>query len=203
MRTMLQTALKEWSIICDLLLSGDQTILLRKGGIEETDGPGRFRLKAPRFALFPAWLHQQPDRIKPQWRDRVQRFDAEPAEITIRGLGEVAHIWQVPSRASLDALDDLHAWTPDQLDMRWNYKPHQALYLLAVRAYRLAEPKTITNNPIYAGCKSWVELNSGDAIDENGATAVIDTTAFAAIVARIESTLINGGSHTSAGAQKY
>jgi hypothetical protein len=186
MRTMLQTALKEWSIICDLLLSGDQTILLRKGGIEETDGPRRFRLKTPRFALFPAWLHQQPDRIKPQWRDQVQVFDAEPAEIIIRGLGEVAHIWQVPSRASLDAFDDLHAWTPAQLDMRWNYKPHQPLYLLAVRAYRLTEPRIITNNPTYAGCKSWVEMLPADAVNDRDVTAVVSESTFSETVTRIE-----------------
>ncbi|MGD9633645.1 MAG: DUF1802 family protein [Pirellulales bacterium] len=186
---MLQVALKEWAVICDRLLSGDQAILLRKGGIEEVDGPGRFRLKASRFALFPAWLHQRPDRIKPQWRDQVDVRTAEPAEITIHGFGEVAHIWQVPSRESIDALDDLHSWTADQLDMRWNYKPHQPLYLLAVRAYRLAHPKMITNNPTYAGCKSWVELETVDAIDDHDAVTAIGDATFSEIVARIESTL--------------
>ena len=41
---MLNVALKEWAIICDRLVAGDQAILLRKGGIDEADGPGRFRL---------------------------------------------------------------------------------------------------------------------------------------------------------------
>jgi hypothetical protein len=95
----------------------------------------------------------------------------------------------VPSRASLDALEGLHAWTPEHLDMRWNYKPHQPLYLLAVRAYRLATPRTIANNPHYAGCKSWVELEPGDAMDDHGTTAAIADARFAEIVARIESNL--------------
>lgn len=183
---MLHTALKEWSIIVDRLLAGDQAILLRKGGIEETAGPGRFRLATPRFALFPAWLHQQPDRIKPQWRDQVKAVTAEPAELTIRGLGEVAHIWQVPSRESLDALDDLHCWTADQIDLRWNYKPNQPLYLLAIRAYRLAHSKTIANNPTYAGCKSWVELQECDAIDDSSAISVLNDELIAAVVDRIK-----------------
>jgi hypothetical protein len=186
---MLRVALKEWSIIVDRLLAGDQAILLRKGGIEETAGPGRFRLATPRFALFPAWLHQQPDRIKPQWRDQVEIFTTEPAEITIRGLGEVNHIWQVPTRESLDALDDFHGWTAAQLDQRWNYKPNQPLYLLAIRAYNLQHPKTITNNPTYAGCKSWVELEPEDAIDDQDATPSMGDSEFSEVATQIETSL--------------
>jgi hypothetical protein len=186
-------ALKEWAVICDALLAGDQTILLRKGGIEETDGPGRFRLATPRFALFPAWLHQRPERIKPNWRDRVQLFDREPTELTIQGIGVAEQIWQVPSRAALAALGDLHVWTTVQLDIRWNYKPHQPLYLIAVRAFRLSEPKTITNNPTYAGCKSWVELAPSDTIDNSFSTAVVNEQAIAANVAQIECALSRRG----------
>ena len=95
----------------------------------------------------------------------------------------------MPSRASLDPLDDLHVWSAEQLDMRWNYKPHQPLYLLAVRVYRLAAPRTIANNPRYAGCKSWVDLDAADAIDDTKATAVLDDATFQAIVARIDAAL--------------
>jgi hypothetical protein len=186
---MLEKALKEWAVICDALVAGEQSILLRKGGIEEADGPGRFRLATPRFALFPAWLHQRPEQIKPPWRDRVQLFDHEPSEITLRGTGVAEQVWQVPSRESLDALADLHIWTAEQLDMRWNYKPHQPLYLLAIRVFRLPEPKTITNNPAYAGCKSWVELDPADAVDNAEATPVIGDPAFAELVDRVGAAL--------------
>lgn len=186
---MIHIALKEWAVICDLLVAGEQALLVRKGGIEEAEGPGRFRLEVPRFALFPAWLHQLPARIKLPWRDRVTVYDDEPAEVVIHGIGVVDHVWQVPSRESLDPLDDLHAWAPEQLDMRWNYKPHQPLYVLAVRVYRLAAPRTIDNNPRYAGCKSWVDLDAGDAIDDANATPVLADAAFAAIVARIDAAL--------------
>jgi hypothetical protein len=186
---MIHTALKEWAVICDLLIAGAQAVLVRKGGIDEAAGPGRFRLRSPRFALFPAWLHQVPERIKPAWRDRVESFDHEPAEIALAGFGVVDHVWQVPSRESLEPLDDLHGWTGAHLDMRWQYKPHQPLYLLAVRACRFATPRTIANNPRYAGCKSWVELSPSDAIDDMAATPVLDDQAFAAIVARVADAL--------------
>ena len=68
----------------------------------------------------------------------------------------------------MDALDEEHVWTAPLLDMRFNYKPENPLYLLLVRAYRLHEPVTITNTPAYAGCKSWVPLEqavpTGDAL---------------------------------------
>jgi hypothetical protein len=183
---MIDVALKEWAVICELLVAGEQSILIRKGGIAEAGGPGRFQLEVPRFALFPAWLHQLPERVKPAWRDRVQAYDREPDKITINGLGVVEHIWRVPSRESLDSLDGLHVWEPEHLDMRWSYKPSQPLYLLAVRAYRLAQPRTIANNPRYAGCKSWVDLNPGDAIDDQGATPVLNDEAFGRIVDQID-----------------
>lgn len=182
---MLDVALKEWAVVCDLLLAGEQTLLLRKGGIAEDDGPGRFRLETPRFALFPAWLHQRPEGIKPRWREQVKVYDAEPSDIEIRGLGVIDHVWQVPSRDALDKLDDLLCWTPEQIDMRWNYKPDRPLYLLAVRTYRLTMPRTIVNNPQYAGCKSWVHLDADDAIDDTGAAPVIPHAMFQAVVDRV------------------
>ena len=186
---MIQISLKEWAIICDLLVSGQQALLVRKGGIEEAAGPGRFRLQSPRFALFPAWLHQAAERIKPAWREQVERFDHEPATVTIVGFGVVDHVWQAPSRESLDAVDDLHGWTREHLDMRWQYKPSQPLYVMAVRAYRLAAPRTVANNPRYAGCKSWVDLDPGDAIDAAGATPALTDDEFAAVVARLSAAL--------------
>lgn len=186
---MIEMALKEWAVICDVLVAGEQALLVRKGGIAEDGGPGRFRLEVPKFALFPAWLHQDPDRIQPAWRERVVRLEHEPAEITIQAFGVAERVWQAPSRASLDALDGLHVWTPEQLDMRWNYKPHQPLFVLAVRTFRLSAPRTLANHARYAGCKSWVELDAADAIDESAAFPVLDDAKFGAAVARIDAAL--------------
>jgi hypothetical protein len=186
---MIDVALKEWAIITDLLLSGEQVMLLRKGGIHEEHGPGRFRLEHERFALFPAWEHQKPDWLKPGFQDRCAVFDAEPAELTLRGLGDVARIWEVPSRDAFDRLDDLHAWGRPQIDMRFSYKPERPLYLVALRALRLARPKTIAMKPSYWGCRSWVPLEPGDAVDDRGAQPVLDDARFAAILERIDAAM--------------
>jgi hypothetical protein len=182
---MIDVALKEWAVVCDLLLEGEQTLLLRKGGIAEADGPGRFQLEASRFALFPAWLHQKPAGIKPQWRDQVQEYDAEPAELEVRGIGVATDVWQVPTRESLDRIDDLLCWTTEQIDMRWNYKPERPLFLIAVRAFHLASPRAIHNNPHYAGCKSWVHLDAADTIDDQSALAVLSDAAYSVQVDRV------------------
>ena len=182
---MLDVALKEWSVVCDLLSEGKLAILLRKGGIAEEGGAGRFRLEYPRFALFPSWAHQKPQMIKPEFRERVQVMD-EPAQITFRAMGEAAHIWQVPSPAAFDRLDNLHCWTKEQIDMRFDYKPQNPLYLVAVRCRLLARPKTVENDQTYGGCRSWVPLRNADVFDETGATAVLTDSQFRAVVQRVE-----------------
>jgi hypothetical protein len=124
--------------------------------------------------------------IKGEYRHRVEVIASEPSEIPFRGLGDAAKIWQVPSRAAFDQLDDLHCWTPQQIDMRFDYKPERPLYLMAVRASRLAAPKTVPNDAQYAGCKSWVPLRPADEVDDAGARPVLDDATFEAIIARID-----------------
>jgi hypothetical protein len=186
---MLHIALKEWSIVCDLLAEGQLAILLRKGGIHEEGGPGVFRLEHPRFALFPSWAHQKPEMIKPQFRDRV-RVMPEPAEITFRTVAHAARIWCVPCRRAFDQLEDLHCWTEPQLDMRFEYRPDRPLYLLAVRCCVLGSPRTVVNDWSYGGCKSWVPLKEGDAVDEVGGAPVLSDEQFNALLTRIDAAMI-------------
>ena len=184
---MLAVALKEWAVVCDLLLEGKCSFLLRKGGIHEEKGPGRFGLEHERFTLYPAWEHQWPEGVKAEHRDRVEVFEREPAEVTFRAMGVVTEetIWRVPSRASFDSLDDLHPWAAPQVDMRFNYKPDRPLYLVAPRVYRLATPKAVPNRDAYKGCRSWVPLEPADAVEDAGATPVLSDDAFAAVRERI------------------
>lgn len=189
---MLDIALKEWAVVVDLMLEGGLTLLLRKGGIHEIQGPGRFELEHRRFLLFPSWLHQKPLMMKEQHRPRVQVFGSEPHSYTITGVGEAARIWRVPSRRALDSLDALHCWTAEHLDMRWNYKPQNPLYLVAVRVSRLpvVQQKTIAHNPEYGGCKSWVPLRPSDAVDDRNSAPVLCDADFASVVERGDATMM-------------
>ena len=117
---MLNIALKEWAIICDLLLEGRLALLLRKGGIREANGPGEFELEQPRFLLFPSWMHQRPEMIEPgvPWAGEGAVGQEPPRRSPSGGLGEVTKIWRrcriacsTGSRwaALLDARTDRHA----------------------------------------------------------------------------------------------
>ncbi|MBI1336368.1 MAG: DUF1802 family protein [Phycisphaera sp.] len=188
---MLDVALKEWAIVCDLLLEGRLAFLLRKGGIHESGGPGVFALEHPRFALFPSWAHQKPQMIKEAYRERVEVL-AEPDELALIGMGVATKVWRVPSRQAFDNLEAFHPWTREQIDMRFNYKPQNPLYLVAVRAYRLTVPREIRMNPEYAGCKSWVPLRPGDEADDRNATPAIEHDAYERTVERIDESLRGG-----------
>jgi hypothetical protein len=162
----LSMALKEWATVCAALENGTQMLLLRKGGIYESGG--EFELENREFLLFPTYVHQNLNMLKPEFHEGFEAMAAEPAQIRLSAAGVVTDIVQLKSRSQMDALEDEHVWTAPLLDMRFNYKPRNPLYLLLVRAYQLHEPVTIANTPAYAGCKSWVPLEqpvtTGDAL---------------------------------------
>ncbi|MEM6258371.1 MAG: DUF1802 family protein [Planctomycetota bacterium] len=188
-------ALKEWAIVCDFLARGKCALLLRKGGIHEAGGPGRFALDHDRFLMFPAWEHERLDWIKPDWLppeadlqiDESEK--AEPTPIGFKCYAETAKVWQVPSRSAFDQLDDLHPWAEPQIDMRFNYKPDRPLYLLALRVYRLREPAVVLNEDGFAGCVSWVPLagaGGGGGVDVAGAEPAMSGAAFDRLLRRVE-----------------
>jgi len=162
----LDIALKEWQAVCTALVTGRQCILLRKGGIHEVEG--KFELETSKFLLFPTYLHQNIDWIKPPDRKLADQRSAEPETIQVPGYATVEQIWQVKSREQMERLDADHIYLPPLIDMRFNYRPENPLYLLLVRTYRLHQPTTVDNTPAYAGCKSWVPLDqsipTGDAL---------------------------------------
>jgi hypothetical protein len=181
---VLNVALKEWDLVISSLLAGTQAVLLRKGGILEAEN--QFVLEHPRFLFFPTFVHQDPRMVKPAFRAGLQQARAEPEKVTIAGYGEAVRIFEVPSRAALEKLDDLHVWDVPLLDMRFAYRPEKPLYLVVVRAFRLPAPVTVANTLAYAGCKSWVPLEEG--IDASTGVPAIMVEAFTAMMTRIEKT---------------
>jgi hypothetical protein len=165
----LNVALKEWASVCHALETGRQTILLRKGGIYES--AGEFEVEHPAFLLLPTYLHQKLEMIKPSERAGFEPGNEEPAEIVFSAAGVVTDIIELHSRRQMERIEQEHIWTAALIDMRFNYRPENPLYLLLVRAYRLKEPIKIPNTPAYLGCKSWVRLDQ--AIDTGSAIPVL------------------------------
>jgi hypothetical protein len=168
--TTLQTALKEWATVCRALESGRQVLLLRKGGIYES--AGEFEVEHREFLLFPTYVHQNLKMLKADAHEGFQPHAEEPKRVRMAAAGVVTDVLQLESRAQMDALADEHVWTAPLIDMRFNYRPENPLYLLLVRVYQLREPVAVENTPAYAGCKSWVPLDQ--PIATGGAMPVLD-----------------------------
>lgn len=182
-------ALREWAVIVDALGSGDQVVLLRKGGI--ADVGGEFRLEADTFCLWPTYLHQSSDWLAPAHAHRLADSLAAQAgtdELDIRVWAQVAAIHAVPSRDALDRLAAEHLWSAAYLDQRWNYRPDLPLYLLVLRAHRLPAPVRRRERPEDRGCKSWLPL--AEPLDTTGSTPVLDDATFAQRAAAIASSLV-------------
>src|SRR5262249_22627308 len=56
---------KEWAGVCDALIQGRQSLIVRKGGIREGAGPGEFVPEHAAFWLYPTWVHQAEQGLRP------------------------------------------------------------------------------------------------------------------------------------------
>ena len=132
----LKVGLKEWAVVCGAMGCGRQMILLRKGGISESIGG--FEIEHREFLFYPTYVHQQREMLKAEAQAGLVSAAVEPEKVEISVAGQITDIVQMPSRAVMDSLDGEHVWASPLIDMRFNYKPKNPLYLLLlVRAYRL------------------------------------------------------------------
>lgn len=167
---MLTVAFKEWAVICSALATGRQALILRKGGIAEAGGA--FRPEHSEFLLYPTYFHEHRSGVKPEFLPLLETAEvAKPPTDTIRfshfvRVESVAHVSDLESAL---ALDSQHAWTPDVVKQRFHYRA-PGLFVLNVRAFRLAQPVDVIERPEYAGCKTWVALDA--PIDPTGADEV-------------------------------
>jgi hypothetical protein len=152
-------AFKEWAAVCRALGDGSQSIILRKGGIAETNG--EFRPEYDQFFLFPTYFHERErSGLKPSAFGFVESAerDRPPDEIIrISHAVEVVAVHHVKDLSAIRALDPFHVWSTEEIDRRYHYRS-PGLYVLVVRCFQLARPIDLPNRADYAGCKSWVPL---------------------------------------------
>lgn len=188
---MLSIAFKEWAVICRALAEGRQAVILRKGGVAEEGGV--FRPEHARFLLYPTFFHEQHRAgIKPQLLPLLEEAEADrppPGVIRFTHVVTVAGVHHATDLEKALALDPLHGWTADTVRQRFQYRT-PGLFVLTVRAYRLPHPAELAERPEYAGCKTWVNLDSGIATD--GATPVLTDEAFAERLRQVTTVLQAG-----------
>lgn len=165
--------------------AGEELLVIRKGGIVEESGV--FRVDDPEFFLFPNHTHQNAAQLNPRshmWLDATEADRPEEGMVRISSYAEVARVWTVPDAAAVARLDAEHPWTRDYVLERLHYKPHDPLYAIALRVYRLPEAVTLPYLRSYGGCTSWVTLDS--PLSTEGAIPALDETAFRDRLERLE-----------------
>jgi hypothetical protein len=177
-------ALKEWDLVCRLLLAGEQAVLLRKGGIHEPHR-GAFSVEHESFFLYPNAEHQQAELVQERFRGLLESHTpSAPADeagvVQVPGFCRVAAVRQVRDPAVLEALAEHTCWTGALFEQRLRYKPERPLLAVVVRAYRLPAPVALPYHRAYAGCRSWVPLrNEVPASRVRRAEPALNATAFA------------------------
>lgn len=148
---------KEWAYVCDSLVQGVQTLILRKGGIHE--GRGGFEWKHRGFFLFPTWFHTQAERLR--WSPAgAAAFppEEERTSVDIDGFATLEQVWKVTDWAKMEALAPLHIWNEEIVRERFVYDEESCLHVALVRAWRLPRRWTFPYSRSYGGCRSWVSL---------------------------------------------
>jgi hypothetical protein len=153
-------AFKEWAVVVRALLSGEQILDVRKGGLRE-DGR-HFDLQATRLWLYPTAEHQKPELLKPAYQHWVDdSIAAAPTDGSIRveGWADVVGVVTITDPDELAKLGSRFIWTTDYAASRLSWKKRDPLWVLALRAHRLLEPITVPWREEYRGCTSWVDLD--------------------------------------------
>lgn len=152
-------ALKEWATVITALENGDQTVLLRKGGILET--ASGFQVEDRKFFLFPTYEHQDNSSLKSQfYRYLADVREQKPRDgfNRITSYAEVLEEHDISSMGMIEKLSDFHIWSESYIVERMNWMPEKPMTAIFLKTYKIP-PVEIPVLPEYHGCKSWIELN--------------------------------------------
>lgn len=154
----MQTAFKEWAVICRALTCGRQRVILRKGGIVEPGG--KFELHHREFLLMPTFLHQSAESIVPEARDLLVDIDSDrPPEGTVifRHRARVTDAVRIESLEGLARFRGEHVWADHVVAERF-HRWRDELHVLTVDVAALAEPLVVPWRDSFGGCKTWVDV---------------------------------------------
>lgn len=146
---------KEWTLICDALGRGRQSLILRKGGIAE--GRDGFRFKHEDFLLFPTLFHEQVSKLRLP-ADTELPAPREDGQIEIAYRARVEWTRDIADWEIVQRLAPLHLWEMAEIEKRFRQDEIQGVSLAFVRVSLLSRPFVFPDSPRYGGCRSWVEL---------------------------------------------
>ena len=161
---------KEWTLVCDALGRGAQSIIIRKGGIAE--GRAGFRFEHPEFFLFPTLFHEQIAKLKLPPETALPELRAD-GQHEVRLRVRVEWTQDVCDLATMQRLVPFHIWRDSEIEKRFHYDlpaaQREALRTGAesgkpgvsvafVRVEKLSEPFVFPDSPKFGGCRSWIQL---------------------------------------------
>jgi len=149
---MQRVGFKEWALVCEAIGRGEQTILLRKGGIAE--GRQGFGFRYREFFLFPTFFHEQVL--------KTRKADAEmpppvPGQIGIRYFAKLEIEQEITAWETAARLAPFHILAESVVRERFEYR-QAGLHVAFVRVFRLTASWIFPDKPAYGGCRSWVDL---------------------------------------------
>jgi hypothetical protein len=155
LRHAMPAAFKEWTLICDALGRGEQSIILRKGGIAE--GRAGFRFQHEEFLLFSTLFHEQAAKLNVP-ADTALPTPRPDGQHEVRLHCRVEWTQDIADWAAVQRLAPLHLWQESEIEKRFHQDDKQMVSLAFVRVSRLAPPFIFPDSPRYGGCRSWIEI---------------------------------------------
>lgn len=152
-------AFKDWSYIIHALGTGQQSIVLRRGGIHETDP--MITVDSDMFLLFPTLFHQEGDKIKVAQSNEFDEslYHPDQFHVHVAYAAKVMNYVKVVDETQLAGLDQMHIWSDEVVKERFHRWNKNEVYCLLLRVYELQKPLTIELTPDLGGCKSWVDVD--------------------------------------------
>ena len=147
-------AFKEWTLICDALGRGEQSIILRKGGIAE--GRAGFRFQHEEFLLFPTLFHEQAAKLKVP-ADTPLPAPRTDAQLEVRLHCRVEWVQDLTDWPTVQRLAPLHLWQESEIEKRFRQDEKPGVSLAFIRVSRLSQPFVFPDSPRYGGCRSWIQ----------------------------------------------
>jgi len=143
---------KEWALVCEALGRGEQSVLLRKGGIAE--GRDGFGFRHDEFFLFPTFFHEQVLKVR---RPAAELIPGNDGNIEIRYFARLELEREITSWERAEALEPLHVLAESVVRERFEYK-QAGLRVAFIRVFRVTPSWIFPDKPAYGGCRSWVNL---------------------------------------------
>ena len=164
-------AFKEWAAVCEALAAGRQTIILRKGGLQ--DEIENIRRACQGFWLYPTNFHQQAESLSSDgWEFMERALATKPAtgQVALRLYATLSSLSELTTEERSLRLQGLHIWSEATVRQRFAYR-FPLLFVLGVRIYALPKAVLVAESPEMAGCKSWVTL--AESISTEGLRPVL------------------------------